>query len=274
VEVAVGPGYQGPLSNLALVIYNGSNGQVLSTHTLDGFTSGETTATGHRLYSKAIAGLQNDSEGFAITSGSSVLHFISYEGSFTATNGPASGMTAVNINLTQSGSDPVGTAALGRTGTGSIASDFTWTKFTGIPHSPGSANSGQAFTLPVLPRRGLAIDNVSITLLQDADLDGIVDSLDPDDDNDGQTDAYERAFGSNPLSAGSKFTPQFSRISPGNLQLSFQSAAGISYTVETSADLTGWTPLSVHSGNGSLIQVPLTVNGARRFYRVSAPVPS
>lgn len=273
VEVAVGPGYQGPLSNLALVIYNGSNGQALSTHTLDSFATGETTASGHRLVSKLITGLQNDSEGFAITSGSSVLHFISYEGSFTASGGPALGMTAVNINLTQGGSDPVGMAALGRTGTGSIASDFTWTKFTGIAHSPGFVNQGQTFTLPVLPHRGLAIDNLSVTLLSDSDQDGIVDTLDPDDDNDGQFDAYETAFGSNPLSAGSKFNPQFVRVSPGNLQLSFQGAAGISYTVETSANLTGWTPLSVHPGNGSLIQVPLTVNGARRFYRVSAPVP-
>lgn len=273
VEVAVGPGYQGALSDLALVIYNGSNGQVVSTHKLDTFAAGDTSASGHRLYSKLITGLQNDSEGFAITSGSSVLHFISYEGSFTASNGPASGMTAVNINLTQSGSDPVGTAALGRTGAGSIASDFTWSKFSGIAHSPGAANSGQTFTLPVLPAHGLAIDNVSVTLLQDADLDGIVDSLDPDDDNDGQTDAYERAFGSNPLSAGSMFTPQFIRVSPVGMQLSFHGAAGISYTVETSENLTNWSPLSVHIGNGSLIQIPLAENGARRFYRVSAPVP-
>ncbi len=40
----------------------------------------------------------------------------------------------------------------------------------------------------------------------DADLDGLSDDADPDDDNDGQTDADEIACGSNPLNAGSKST--------------------------------------------------------------------
>lgn len=273
VEVVVGPGYQGALSGLALVIYNGSNGQALSTHTLDTFTAGETSASGHRLLYKMIPGLQNDSEGFAITSGAGVLHFISYEGSFTATTGPAAGMVATNVNVTQSGSDPVGMAALGRSGSGGVGSDFSWTKFTGIAHSPGAANNGQTFTLPVLPSRGLAIDNLSVALLSDTDQDGIVDSLDPDDDNDGQSDSYERAFGSNPLDAASKFTTQFSRVSAGAMQLSFPSVAGLTYKVETSSDLTHWSVLSTHSGTGSVLQIPLTENGARRFYRVSAPVP-
>lgn len=273
VEVAVGPGYQGTLGNLALVIYNGSNGQALSTHTLDTFVVGETTTSGHRLFHKLIAGLQNDSEGFAITSGASVLHFISYEGSFTASAGPAQGLTATNINLTQGGSDPVGMAALGRIGTGGNSADFTWTKFTGVAHSPGSVNQGQTFTVPVLPHQGLAIDNLSVTLLSDFDQDGIVDSLDPDDDNDGQADSYESAFGSDPLNAGSEFNPQFVRNPSGTMQLSIQSSAGISYTVETSSDLTNWVQLSTHAGNGNVIQIPLVENGDRRFYRVSAPVP-
>lgn len=273
VEVVVGPGYQGTLSNLSLVIYNGSNGHELSTHTLDTFTTGETTTSGYRLFSKFIAPLQNDSEGFAITSGASVLNFISYEGSFTATTGVATGMVAINVNLTQNGSDLVGMAALGRSGSGAVGSDFSWTKFSGIAHSPGAVNSGQTFVIPTLPSRGLSIDNLSVTVLADADGDGIVDSLDPDDDNDGQLDSYELAFGSDPFVAASKFVTQFARVSPGNLQLSFPSAAGIQYTVETSVNLSTWTPLSVYAGTGNVIQVPLTENGARRFYRVSAPVP-
>lgn len=281
VEVVVGPGFTGSLSNINVVLYNGntqSAGVVYGTLNLaTDFTEG-VASNGFRIFSKTFPtdGLQNGPrDGFAVvnTATSQVLHFISYEGSFTASAGPASGLTASNVNLTQGGSDPVGMAAIGRSGTGGNAADFTWTKFTGIAHSPGFVNQGQTFTLPVLPHRGLAIDNLSVTLLSDSDQDGIVDTLDPDDDNDGQSDAYETAFGSNPFSAGSKFNPQFVRVSPGNLLLSFHGAAGISYTVETSADLTGWTPLSVHPGNGSLIHVPLTVNGARRFYRVSAPVP-
>ncbi len=272
VEIAVGPGYAGTLPNVSLVVYNGSNGQTVSTHPLDTFSPGAITASGHRLFSKLIAGLQNESEGFAITVGGSVLHFISYEGAFVALNGPAMGMTAVNIGVTQSGNDPVGQAALGLNGVGGSAMDFSWIKFTGVAHSPGQPNQGQTFTVPIQPPQGLAIDNLSVTALSDPDSDGdgLANSVDPDDDNDGQSDADEVAFGTNPLSAASIFKPVLARAAvPANgFTLTFPGAVGITYVVETSTTLGGWAEVSSHSGAGQPVVVPLALAGPARFYRV------
>lgn len=279
VEIAVGPGFTGSLSGLALVLYNGNGGvtyPVNVTYPLNSFTVGATTASGHRLIRLSFnETIQNgDPDGFALvnTATAQVLQFLSYEGSFTATNGPAAGMTSVNIGVSQSGGDPAGTAALGLFGSGGKASDFAWKKFTGIAHSPGQPNDSQTFTTPSLPPRGLAIDNLSIALLSDSDQDGIVDSLDPDDDNDGQSDAYETAFGSDPRDGASRFLPVLARAAaaPHGLQLSFPGAQGISYTIESSMTLSGWQGLTTVAGNGQPIVVPLPLGGPRMFFRVRA----
>ena len=215
------------------------------THTLDSFIAEPPVASGHRLFHKMIPGLQNDMEGLAVVVGPAVRQFISYEGSFTATNGPANGMVSADIGCSQIITEAAGLAALGLTGTGRRASDFTWTKFSGIAHSPGLANHSQSFILPALPGQGLAIDNVNVTFLSDHDLDGLPDSSDPDDDNDGQADVYEAAFGSDPLEAGSRFLPLLARAAaaPHGLELSFPGAQGIRYTVECGATLSGWQDL-------------------------------
>ncbi|MEK7950549.1 endonuclease/exonuclease/phosphatase family protein [Luteolibacter soli] len=268
VEIAVGPGYSGALSGISLVLYNGTGGVTYATHTLDTFTLGTTTASGHRLFSKLISGIQNDIDGMAVVAGGTVQEFISYEGSFAATNGPASGMTSTNIGVSQVGTETAGQSALGRTGTGGNRADFTWQKFTGVAHSPGQPNQGQSFVLPTLPSQGLAIDNLSVTGISDGDFDGdgIANSLDPDDDNDGQSDADELAFGTNPFNASSIFRPILSHS--GGLTLSFPGANGITYTVEKSTNLTAWSTLSTHPGAGQTIAVTLPTADPAMFFRV------
>ena len=268
VEIAVSPGFGGVLSDVALVTYNGSNGSANGSHTLDTFIPGATTPSGHRLFHKMISGLQNDVEGFAVVAGASVLHFVSYEGSFTATDGPALGMTSEDIGIHQNGSDADGQSSLGLSGTGGNAADFGWAKFDGIAHSPGAPNSGQSFTTAALPSHGLAIDNLRVEFLTDHDLDGMPDLTDPDDDNDGQSDAFEVAFGADPLDAGSRFMPVLTNS--GGLMLTFPGAEGIRYTVESSVDLRTWEEWSVHVGQGEQIDVPVTGGGPERFFRVRA----
>ena len=256
VEIIVGPGYSGALSGISLVLYNGSGGVTYGTHTLDTFTAGGTTASGHRIFSKLISGIQNDMDGFAVVAGGTVQQFISYEGSFAATNGPANGMTSVDIGVSQN-AEVNGQAALGLTGTGGSRADFTWQKFTGLAHSPGQPNQGQSFILPSLPSQGLAIDNLSVT--------GIANG---DSDNDGQSDAAELAFGTDPFNASSIFRPILARS--GGLTLSFPGANGISYTVQTSTNLSDWDTLSVHPGSGQIIVVNLPSNEEAMFFRVKA----
>ena len=274
VEISVAPGYTGSLSALSLLLYNGNGGTVYGTHALNTFSVGDATPSGHRLFYKLIQNIQNgDPDGFAVvnTATSQVMHFISYKGFVTATAGLASGMTSTDIGVSQN-AEVTGQASLGLTGTGGSAADFTWTKFSGIVHSPGQANNAQNFILPTLPSQGLAIDNVNVTFLSDHDQDGLLDPADADDDNDGQADAYENAFGSDPLDTASRFLPVLARAAavPHGLELSFPGAQGISYTVESSTTLSGWQDLTTVTGDGQPIVVPLSSAGGRMFFRVRA----
>ncbi len=276
VEIVVGPGYSGEVADLSLLLYNGSNGTVYGTHPLDtfqNFQEPEIAASGHRIYHKMISGIQNgDPDGLALVAGSSVLQFISYEGSFTAADGPADGLASTDIGVSQNGNEPIGEASLGLTGTGETAADFTWTKFSGIPHSPGQPNDGQSFTNPAKPPQGLAFDHLAVTFLTDNDLDGDPDFTDPDDDNDGQSDEYEIAFGSDPFDSNSRFEPQLIRSAAG-IELSFHGAQGIDYTVESSETLDDWDELTTVSGADAMIAVPLPMAEPAMFFRVRAAGP-
>lgn len=276
IEVVVGPDFAGNISDIDVILYSGenaTNGVTYSTRNLADFTLGA-TVSGYRFYSFVypVNGIQNGSrDGWAIYNKTTtqVLQFMSYEGTFAATNGPAAGMTPTNINVTQTG-EPVGLAALGLSGPGEQSSDFTWTKFTNVPYSPGQPNQGQQFTSPPLLHQGLAIDNVSIVFLTDNDLDGIEDAIDEDDDNDGQPDDYEIAFGSNPFSASSTFSPVYSHspTAPNAMTLSFPTTIGRSYVIQASSDLIQWQDLSTHAGTGGSLLISLPASGAQRFYQL------
>ena len=269
VEVVVGPGFSGALADIDLILYNGANGLMDgSPHSLDSFVLGTTTSSGHRIYSKLIPGIQNGSpDGLALVVDGVVASFLSYEGSFVGSEGPALGLTSTNIGVTQSDNEPVGKNALGLSGSGGVSADFAWTKFTGIDHSPGAPNSGQTFSIPGLPPQGLAIDNLMMTFVPDSDGDGVGDDEDGDDDNDGQSDDFELAFGSDPLNAASVFKTILGTAS-GSYGLSFPGGEGILYTVEWCDDLIGWETLTTHLGEGAEINVPLPSGEARAFFRV------
>lgn len=271
VEVVVGSGFSGALADIELILYNGSNGLMDgSPHSLDTFVLGATTPSGHRIFSKLIPGIQNGSpDGMALVVDGSVTSFLSYEGSFVGSEGPALGLTSMNIGVTQSDNEPVGKNALGLSGSGGVSADFAWTKFTGIDHSPGAPNSGQTFSIPGLPPQGLAIDDLMVTFVPDNDGDGVGDDEDGDDDNDGQSDDFELAFGSDPLDAASAFETSLNDDSV-NYDISFPGAEGVIYTVEWCDDLAGWKPLSSHLGQGAVIHVLLPSGEDRAFFRVKA----
>jgi len=276
VEVVAGPGFTGNLSNVSLLLYNGSDGKTYGTHLLSTFTAGDVTSAGYRVYSKFIPDIQNGNpDGLAVVVSGAVSQFISYGGSFNATNGSAMGMTSTDIGVKQSGNDPVGQSSLGLMGTGNVPANFTWTKLTGIAHSPGRSNSGQTFTIASLPSQGVAMDNLAVTFLADNDSDGIPDIMDPDDDNDGSLDVDELVFATDPFNAASKFAVDFSRSGASSVMLSFPTVTGRSYKVESSLNLSGWTVLSTYLGNETTRKVTLGINPLekKRFYRVGVTAP-
>ena len=66
--------------------------------------------------------------------------FLSYEGSITATDGPANGETSTDILVSESGSTAVG-HSLQLSGTGTQYSDFTWT--SPVANTIGAVNNNQ-----------------------------------------------------------------------------------------------------------------------------------
>ncbi len=265
VEIVAGPGFTGSLANVSLLLYNGGDGGTYgSAHTLSSFTAGTVTASGHRIFSKLISGIQNgDPDGFALVVNGAVTQFISYGGSFVATNGAANQLTSADIGKKQSG-EPVGQAALGLTGTGGTPSNFIWAKFDGVPYSPGQPNSGQTFIIPTLPPQGIAIDNLAVTFVSGVDSDG-----------DGFTDAAELVFGTNPQDANSHFIVTTTYPSAGTIRLSFPTLANRGYTVESSANLTNWAPVAAYQGTGATVQSDIAVSplDPERFYRVRVTGP-
>jgi len=98
------------LQGYEVYLYNGNGGVVYgpSPIALSGIFGDE--GAGCDALSIPISGLQNGNDGFAIVDPTgAVIQFISYEGSFMATNGPATGMLAVDVGVEQSTTD-VGTS--------------------------------------------------------------------------------------------------------------------------------------------------------------------
>lgn len=132
------------LTGYTIVLYNGNNGQSYDTDNLTGTLTDDTgTGFGFSVINYNNI-LQNGPDGIALVDGTgTVVSFISYEGSFTATNGPANGLTADNISESQTGNgalDPVG-GSLQLIGTGNSYTDFTWSR-TQV-NTSGSLNTGQ-----------------------------------------------------------------------------------------------------------------------------------
>lgn len=112
------------LSGYSIVLYNGSGGGMYQTVPLAGVVTDEGCGYGAQAY--AISGIQNGApDGLALCDGASVVQFLSYEGTFEATNGPADGMTSVDIGQSESSATPVG-YSLQLTGSGYQYSDFSW----------------------------------------------------------------------------------------------------------------------------------------------------
>ncbi|WP_412069758.1 CHRD domain-containing protein [Rubrivirga sp. IMCC43871] len=141
VEIAVPTGTD--IDDLVLTLYNGNGGTAYGTFTGDTFAAGATTG-GFTLYSIGTPGIQNGApDGLALSlADGTVLQFLSYEGTFTAADGPASGLTSTDIGVSEDPAPDAG-QSLQLTGAGTVADDFTWTG--PVAQTRGAANAGQTF---------------------------------------------------------------------------------------------------------------------------------
>ncbi len=142
VEVAGPAGTN--LTGWSLVAYNGNGGASYDTDALPSPIPSQ--AGGYGTVSVAYTGtLQNGSpDGIALVNNGTVVQFLCYEGTFTATNGPANGQTCTDIGVSQSGTNAAGTS-LQLQGSGTVYGDFAWNA-TSIANTQNAPNTGQTFT--------------------------------------------------------------------------------------------------------------------------------
>lgn len=141
VEVAGPAGTD--LTGWSVVLYNGNGGAAYGTLPLTGALPDQ--AAGLGTVSVPAPGLQNGApDGLALVDATgATVQFLSYEGTFTAVDGPAAGRAATDIGVAEDGT-ATGTS-LQLTGTGRGPADFTWT--TG-PAGFGTVNAGQVYGEP------------------------------------------------------------------------------------------------------------------------------
>ncbi len=150
VEVVIQNPESYNLSDFTITLYNGSGGVSYNTKLVSAFTVGVADPVDPTMryyyFIYPVDGIQNGApDGICLDYQGYPILFISYEGTFTATDGPANGFTSQDIGVSES-SLTLLNSSLGLTGSGTTYSDFTWTVFS-EDATTGDPNTGQA--LPV-----------------------------------------------------------------------------------------------------------------------------
>ncbi len=181
VEVFVGSTYAGPLSAITVTLYNGGDGQAYVSFALDPglteVTEGDTIPGVGTFYIITPSSIQNGApDGIALSDGSGLIEFISYEGTFPAVGGPADGIISVDVGVAQTSSTPIG-SSLGLTGAGEVAANFTWSVI--MTETPGSINTGQSFGTFVAPpaaaiATATAADTIELSFTTNAATDDVL----------------------------------------------------------------------------------------------------
>src|SRR5262245_3671845 len=142
------------LAGWALVRYNGAtpaSGLVYTSPAgpgpLAGIIPDQQNGFGTLSFLYPADGLQNGpSDGIALVNPANVVvQFLSYEGTLTAANGPAMGLTSTDIGVSEGAGTPVG-SSVQLSGSGTTYEQFAWTG--PIAQSFGMVNVNQTFGGP------------------------------------------------------------------------------------------------------------------------------
>jgi uncharacterized protein len=176
IEIAGAPGTD--LTGWKIYLYDGGTTAAAAlaakvygtTVTLSGTLVDNGSGLGTITVEYATNGLQNGSpDGFALVNAQGeVVQFLSYEGVMTAADGPAIGMTSLDVGQQEASNAPLGTS-LQLTGNGSYYEDFTWA--ASATSTFGAINNGQTYTAPAgtpTPGATLSIAALSASLAEGA----------------------------------------------------------------------------------------------------------
>jgi predicted extracellular nuclease len=148
IEVQIPAG--GSSAGLSIVLYNGGVGTTFGTYDTDAVpaVTAPAGAPAVAVVNYPVNGIQNGGpDGVALVRDGVVLEFLSYEGTFTAPNGPAAGLTSTDIGLSE-GTEPVG-QSLSRV-YDSVSDSLVWSG--PATATKGAVNAGA--TAPVEPAPG------------------------------------------------------------------------------------------------------------------------
>ena len=135
------------MSCYSIVLYNGNTSSSYDTDALSGLIPDEGCGYGAISICYSTNGIQNGApDGIVLynTCTASVVQFLSYEGSFTATSGVANGMSSTDVGVSESSSTAVG-SSMQLIGIGSNYGAFTW-ESVGNTASMGTLNTGQTIS--------------------------------------------------------------------------------------------------------------------------------
>lgn len=249
------------MSCYSIVLYNGNTGSSYDTDALSGLIPDEGCGFGAISICYSSNGIQNGApDGIVLynTCTASVVQFLSYEGSFTATNGVANGMSSTNIGVAESSSTPVG-SSMQLIGIGSNYGAFTW-ESVGNTASMGVLNTGQTIS----PCGSNTITTVAVSTPPFT-----VDCTAP------STDAGSVTFTSTgTYNAGNEYTVQLSDASG-----SFSSPINIGLLISTAnSGLINFTiPSAISTGTGYLIRIissdPFTIGSSSSSFSITQNTP-
>jgi len=153
VEVAISEAYTGSLADMSVYLYNGDGAlDFYNSLSLNNFVPGSTSG-GFSFYTwtpsrtQSEGGLKNGIDGIALVFGGNLIEFLSYEGFFMASNGPAAGSTSTDIGVGETNTTPTGNSLqlMGSCTGSNCPNGLTWEPPTAA--TKGFENNGQI--LPV-----------------------------------------------------------------------------------------------------------------------------
>lgn len=155
VEIVIHDPGDVDLSQLRLLLYNGSGGTVYDQRSLTEFTPGDTVDHAYFFFSTTFSSIQNggfdpvssgEPDGLALAYSDRLIQFLSYEGNFLGNDGPATGILSRDIGVSEAPDLPLN-SSIQLEGDGYQYGDFLW-RVTPGSNTRGHANADQS--LPVV----------------------------------------------------------------------------------------------------------------------------
>jgi len=271
------------LTGWSVVLYNGSNGAVYNTRALSGTIPATCSPRGVVVLTYPVNGIQNGApDGFALVNGSTLVEFLSYEGTFTAVGGAAGGVLSTDIGVLESGSGPVN-ESLQRTGAGNwspsavnsfgVCNDETPPPPVAIDHItlvPAAATVTQggtvSFTATAFDAADQAIPGIAFTWASSdesvatVDAAGVATAVAPGDANITATSDGVSGTASLHVDASSTTLPPTRIVELHYDNTGTDAFEAVEVEGPEGTDLTGWS-LVLYNGNGGAAYTTSPLSG-------------